>query len=160
MATVRLYKCHNPQCSDPHGAPMFDFESAPTGTCPKCGISASDPQFGFLITPRVVIHYDPPGRVKGYGAGVAACTGAFISGARYTKHPRAVTCPACKTVEAHQRELEALDRPPAEYDVPVDLVNKDGKVTIAKSGCSGCSGPEKGAAVPASAPPRPETKTA
>lgn len=111
----KLYRCSNANCCDRVGNP-HEF-LADEGICPKCGISQGDQRFGSLIIRCVMIHFDPPSPVPGYGLGVRACApetaihapvdafGRPRIGHGGTGDPVAVSCPACKATEAYQAAI-------------------------------------------------------
>ncbi len=97
-----LWTCWNNRCRPKaHGAPGFHFE-ADAPVCPKCKVDArSEERFKYLITPRKVIHYDPPHpAVDGVGMGYVLCskTPIFevtVRGGQVSGEPKAVNCPQC-----------------------------------------------------------------
>lgn len=118
-AKPRFWRCYNTPCADKPGTPGHDF-MAVDPVCDKCGIDRRDPRFTQIITPVVVVHYDPPSPVDGVGQRTLACTGKPIAGFRATGDPEAVNCPACQASEAWQANYAKRQVDPA-HDFPVDI---------------------------------------
>jgi ssDNA-binding Zn-finger/Zn-ribbon topoisomerase 1 len=114
----KFYQCLNPKCLPVEKGRFM----AELGTCPQCGANEDDPKRGRLIHRLVMVHYDPPSEVPGFGQGVRACNKKVIiqvlpnPGGGMPKKPwqagtgnvYAVTCPDCKETEEWKRgKLEA-----------------------------------------------------
>lgn len=105
---VKAYRCMNPECLAKKSDALFFADPVPgTLECPQCGLKDSDPKFGGLLQRMVIVHFDPPSRIPGFGLGVRACdpTKGINVKAVSTKKPSwhsgtgntdAVTCPQCK----------------------------------------------------------------
>lgn len=92
---MKLYRCLN--CS-------AEFE-ADRPACAKCDIDpAKDPRDKDIVVPLVLIHFDPPGKRVGQGAGHAACDPKIRVGSpkcAFSGEPTAVNCAACKATAVY-----------------------------------------------------------
>ena len=105
MAKQWPYRCQNPLCA---GKPDFWVDTDKVAACPCCEISITDKRFGKVISPLVVMHFEPPSHVAGYGRGHYACDPGKVVVQVATRgrelatgEPRAVTCPSCKETAAY-----------------------------------------------------------
>ena len=105
---MRLWTCWNAKCTTDGGPLGFHFSDDGAGKCPRCGVDPKHPTCGFIVTPAVVVHFDPPsGIVSGIGQRICACDGNPIGQRRATGHWKPVNCPACKKTPAYAAERDA-----------------------------------------------------
>jgi hypothetical protein len=117
---MRFWRCYNPNCSDRGGIPGHDF-TADVPVCDKCNVDGRNPRFASLISPVVVIHFDPPSAVPGYGEGHLACNPTQgIRGHMATGDPDAVNCPACRKTPVWENASKGKAVDPR-YDLPIEI---------------------------------------
>lgn len=142
---MKLWRCYNGKCSDKPGIPGHDFAND-TGKCDRCGVDPSDKRFGYVITARVVLHFDAPsGIVDGRGVGYIACDPSKAVGKfRSTGDPNVVNCPACQATESFKAAIVG-DAVHPDFDVPVTIDAKSGTMKMdreslpePKQPCGGC----------------------
>ena len=126
MPTLKLFTCTNPRCHE--NGQDFGFSSTDAEPpCPKCGVAYTDPRK--IVRRLVMIHFDPPSDVPGFGCGHRACDpkvhiaiGGGPNGDQDwlpnpyhagTGDPMRVTCPACRASDAWKTALaEAYEEGP------------------------------------------------
>lgn len=105
---LKLWRCL--QCK-------AEFEAAKPA-CAACGIDpAADPRDADLITELTLIHFDPPGKRPGRGAGHAACNSGLKTGhprCQFSGEPTAVNCAKCKASEVYTAADGLSDGPSEE----------------------------------------------
>lgn len=117
---ARFYRCYNPNCTEhPAKMPGYDF-TADVPVCPKCKVDARQPRFSHLIVPLVIIHFDPPSQVPGYGVGELACDGKPSAGRMATGDPEVVNCPACRQTDVWKEAQKGKAVDPR-FDFNIDV---------------------------------------
>jgi len=107
-----MYRCSSTGHDEPV---MFAVELGKSVKCPKCVADKAIPRYASLIAEIVMIHFDAPGDLPGYGSGVMACEPTMTipnkRGDRATGEPSAVTCPMCKQTDAWKECMAEMGLP-------------------------------------------------